>query len=160
MCTPMKNSRTFWRIWRICLHGSGGNHSSTQPPFCARLAGNGGIRRCPMCPLKTDMFIRWIFRARPASNQPDRSGGLPILKAGKPQERPNAADVVELVYTRDLKSLGLTPMRVQVPPSAPNIRISVVGSSSWNAGNKAGFTETLTVPGIIRCAERRRQLRR
>ena len=29
------------------------------------------------------------------------------------------ADVVELVYTTDLKSVGRKTMRVQVPPSAP-----------------------------------------
>ena len=32
------------------------------------------------------------------------------------------ARVVELVDTRDLKSLGFTAVRVQVPPRAPNIR--------------------------------------
>ena len=33
------------------------------------------------------------------------------------------ASVVELVYTSDLKSDGLTAMRVQVPPLAPRIAL-------------------------------------
>ncbi len=33
------------------------------------------------------------------------------------------ASVVELVYTSDLKSDGLTAMRVQVPPLAPRIAV-------------------------------------
>ena len=34
----------------------------------------------------------------------------------------NIASVVELVYTSDLKSDGLTAMRVQVPPLAPRVK--------------------------------------
>ena len=36
------------------------------------------------------------------------------------------ASVVELVYTSDLKSDGLTAMRVQVPPLAP-LKFSIIG---------------------------------
>lgn len=48
---------------------------------------------------------------------------------------PDAADVVKLVNTRDLKSLALTGLRVQVPSSAPKnqdtiVRMKSVGNST------------------------------
>lgn len=56
-----------------------------------------------------------------------RVGGAVTQRSAKPRRWvqlpyvPPYARVVELVDTRDLKSLGLTAVRVQVPPCAPDI---------------------------------------
>ena len=50
-----------------------------------------------------------------------KSSGV-VAKEIKMRFKETAADVVELVYTTDLKSVGRKTMRVQVPPSAPDHR--------------------------------------